>query len=443
MRAQGTIEYLVIIAVVVVVALIVVGLLVTLMDSGGDISGTSNQINYNTQTLALNDYIVSTDGNFLLEIKSNEVGNITIDNVSIDNEEQDFTTNNTINLGQERLIKIESSTTCEEGQTVTAQTITITYTSANGLTKKQIYENVSIPCQNYTNPNQTQLLGGTTTQSEEDASCDDYATTDGEDITDDGTYCTAVFLSDGTFTALTSFNAEVLVVAGGGGGGGPVHAGGGGAGGLVYDDSYSISPGEIEVVVGAGGAGGEGWNITTSPGENGSNSIFDSIEAIGGGGGAYWYQGASTAGIGGSGGGAAPEPEAATGAIGTDGQGYAGGGSYGSTNAGGGGGAGEAGEKAVSGKAGDGGDGVEYDISGESVYYAGGGGGGVHEGTATIGQGGLGGGGDGGGNTVGTANGNDGTANTGGGGGGAGGTSGSSYAGGAGGSGIVIIRYLK
>ncbi len=167
-KAQGTIEYLVIIAIVVVVALIVVGLLITLMGSGGDISGTSNQINYKTQTLALNDYLVSTDGNYLLEIKSNEVGNITIDNISINGEDTPFTTNNTINLGQERLIKIESSTTCEEGQKVATQNITITYTTTNGLTKKQTYESVSIPCQNYTNPNENQLLGGTTSEASED-----------------------------------------------------------------------------------------------------------------------------------------------------------------------------------------------------------------------------------------------------------------------------------
>ena len=206
---------------------------------------------------------------------------------------------------------------------------------------------------------------------------------------------------------------EVLVVAGGGGAGG--HGGGGGAGGLIYNSAYQITNASaITVTVGGGGAG------TTGPanGANGSNSVFGSLTAIGGGGGAYVNPGSD----GGSGGGGGYGGSA--GGLGTAGQGNNGGKGDGGTNlpGGGGGGAGQVGGNNVGTTSGKGGDGLAFSISGTSIYYAGGGGGSGFP-SPLPGAGGLGGGGTNFGN---------GTANTGGGGG-----AGS----GSGGSGIVIVRY--
>ncbi len=76
---------------------------------------------------------------------------------------------------------------------------------------------------------------------------------------------------------------EVLVVAGGGGGSGGGNGGaGGGAGGLVYISNYAVTPGErISVTVGDGGAA----VVTGNSGNDGANSVFNNITAIGGGGG--------------------------------------------------------------------------------------------------------------------------------------------------------------
>jgi len=208
---------------------------------------------------------------------------------------------------------------------------------------------------------------------------------------------------------------EVLVVAGGGGAGG--HGGGGGAGGLIYNSAYQITNASaITVTVGGGGAG------TTGPanGANGSNSVFGSLTAIGGGGGAYANPGSN----GGSGGGGGYNGSA--GGLGTAGQGNDGGKGDGGTNSpgGGGGGAGQVGGNNVGTTSGKGGDGLAFSISGTSTYYAGGGGGNGYP-SSFPGAGGLGGGATGGSS-------NSGTANTGGGGGGGNGS---------GGSGIVIVRY--
>ena len=245
----------------------------------------------------------------------------------------------------------------------------------------------------------------------------------------EGGYCIHTFLSNGTFDA-TGLNVEVLVVAGGGGGGGGSGTGGGGgAGGLIYNPSYYAN-GIINVVVGQGGDAG----AYTFDGNNGQNSSFGSLIAVGGGGGGG--EGASSPGKkGGSGGGGAVGGTA--GGLGIVGQGHNGGGGgswSGNYPASGGGGAGAVGGS-PGGNAGIGGDGLNYSINGSNIYYAGGGGGGQYAG-ATGGAGGLGGGGHGGGS--GDAGVTSGEPNTGGGGGGPGGNT---VPGGNGGSGIVIVRY--
>ena len=237
-------------------------------------------------------------------------------------------------------------------------------------------------------------------------------------------------------------SVEVLVVAGGGGGA----SGGGGAGGLIYNPSFTVTPGNsYTVTVGTGGAAGLCDSALTPANQAiiGNNSVFGSLTAIGGG------RGASTAGTGGSayqqggaggsGGGAAADSAGTNfGGAGTAGQGNDGGGNgalqsspYG---VGGGGGAGFPGTTSrKTTAAGGGGNGLNFSIGGTPTWYAGGGGGGAYV-ANTPGAGGLGGGGAGNTNA---GNGTAGTASTGGGGGGAGG----GRAGGAGGSGIVIIRY--
>ena len=219
---------------------------------------------------------------------------------------------------------------------------------------------------------------------------------------------------------------EVLVVAGGGSGGSR-DAGGGGAGGLIYNSAYQITnAAAITVTIGAGGASVGSGNH--DPGNQGSNSVFGSLTAIGGGaGGAY----SNVAGNGGSGGGAGGNT--GTPGNGTAGQGNNGGGNGGTAyTGGGGGGAGAIGTTVTSNEyGGDGGNGQTFSISGTSTTYAGGGGGG---GGNAGGAGGTGGGGAGSTGGAATA----GTSNTGGG-GGAARNSGSPS--GAGGSGIIIVRY--
>ena len=219
---------------------------------------------------------------------------------------------------------------------------------------------------------------------------------------------------------------EVLVVAGGGcggnGNGTGYEAGGGGAGGVLYNSAYQLTNASaITVTIGAGG----GSKTGAGNGNNGSNSVFGSLNAIGGGGGSTGGGAGQSGGSGG--GGAHPKTQ---GGAGTAGQGFQGVTPPDFSRGGGGGGAGGTGNLGV------GGNGVTYSISGTSTYYGGGGGGTLY----SPNNGGLGGGGNG--STVfrGTST-ATGTANTGGGGGGGYSDTDTLASGGAGGSGIVIVRY--
>lgn len=255
-------------------------------------------------------------------------------------------------------------------------------------------------------------------------------TTDGSTTTN-GLYTIVTFTSNGYFnTTGSDINISYLIVAGGGGGGqGSGNyggSGGGGAGGLLYLNSYNLASGNFVVVVGSGGA-----NL-----QNGQNSSFSTLIAVGGGyGGTYDSDNAQS---GGSGGGGAGRTTAQTlGGNETTGQGYKGG--NGSANGGtpygaGGGGSSQTGTSGIyaTAEAGHGGNGTCYNIyNGTCLYYAGGGGGASWNG-GIDGLGGMGGGGVG----HSLATGGNGVANTGGGGGGGKGN------GGTGGSGFIIIRYL-
>jgi len=263
-------------------------------------------------------------------------------------------------------------------------------------------------------------------------------------------------------TAPYTTEVQYVIVAGGGGGDVGAGSGGGGAGGYrssVPGESSGggasaepLSPvtggSPYPVVVGAGGAGKESSYTNpaaTDNGKEGSDSSFNGIVSIGGGG-AGFVPNPTSSRNGGSGGGASYSNG---GGSGTANQGYPGGiarYSGGDLNGGGGGGgAGQAGEDCpnpVPPQRGyDGGDGVASSITGTSIYRAGGGGGcGRFENAGPAGVGGLGGGAPGS-DPVDSPN-PGGVANSGGGGGGTsiGSPPFTPVPGGNGGSGVVIIK---
>jgi len=274
--------------------------------------------------------------------------------------------------------------------------------------------------------------------------------TGGNIVVTDGSYWYHAFTSSGTFIPEEALTADVLVVAGGGAGGWDL-GGGGGAGGCRQLTSQSLLSQAYPVVVGAGGS------ITnTTPSGSGTNSIFGTISATGGGGGDRVSLPNSTGANGGSGGGGAGDGNAIAPTAGGSGnaggytpvEGYAGqaGAPYssGQWTSGGGGGAGAAANSK------NGANGATSSLinaiasaikigqlSSGNYYFAGGGGGATLGNPAgTGGSGGLGGGQEGNSGSY-VMTGTKALINTGSGGGG-GWTSDNK---GAGASGIVVVRY--
>jgi hypothetical protein len=218
-----------------------------------------------------------------------------------------------------------------------------------------------------------------------------------------------------SWTAPAGVNeVEYLIVAGGGGGGNGYDSGGGGGGGagMVLTGTISVTPGNLySLTVGDGGDGGEDTR-SNRDGIDGSNSIFDTIIALGGG---FGKGSRSATGTGTLGFGGAAQVDDISSAIGGNGGG-------GGNSGGGGGGAVGAGTNRInSSNAGTGGTGLISNITGSAVTY----------GT----------GGDGGTANIGTINGTNGSNNSGNGGKGGSSNGSDSSSGGKGGSGIIIIKY--
>ena len=173
-----------------------------------------------------------------------------------------------------------------------------------------------------------------------------------------------------TWTAPVNVTSvEYLVVGGGGGSGGGYDnaGGGGGGGGMVRTGTLSVTPGDVyNVTVGDGGARGVSDRdaLPETNGSSGGNTVFDSITALGGGGGYASRKKPNTVPqpddrAGGDSVSLSPTLTASTGGVG----GFGGGGG------GGGGGNTSNGSDGVSTTGGNGGNGFTSSISGSSATY--------------------------------------------------------------------------
>lgn len=212
------------------------------------------------------------------------------------------------------------------------------------------------------------------------------------------------FAGSQVWTVPTGVNRVDYVIVGGGGGGGAHYGGGGGAGGYIEGTCHPVTPGCAMLVCIGAGASARHDNYHAN---SGANTTFDNLIAFGGGGGGS-HQHFHAQWAGGSGGGATghglPGPLqgccsyfAGCGNIFgcTPAQGYPG---YnhnydcGTTAAGGGGGANQGGPRSSPRL--NGGCGIASNITGNTVFYAGGGGG-AYRCHYHAGRGGCGGGGNG------------------------------------------------
>ena len=81
--AQGTIEYLVVMAVVIVIGLLVVGLMSSFFDSSSGISSSLNKINTKSGVISISDLVSDVDGDGVVGLRNNTGENLTITSVLV------------------------------------------------------------------------------------------------------------------------------------------------------------------------------------------------------------------------------------------------------------------------------------------------------------------------------------------------------------------------
>ena len=89
-KGQGTIEYLVILAVIVVVSLVVVSLMINSTSGAEGISSGTSKIGGWTNTISVTESAISPDGNYLVRLANNTGEPLTIKTVKVGGEEVSF-----------------------------------------------------------------------------------------------------------------------------------------------------------------------------------------------------------------------------------------------------------------------------------------------------------------------------------------------------------------
>lgn len=165
--AQGTIEYLIIMAIVVVISLIAVGVVVINSDSPSQqLTASSNEIeNSIGSTISVSQAVVDSNGNSIVELVNNTGDNMTLTKVKVGDEETVF--NEQIVTGDGKLFSLlNSSCVCASGQKYATCNVQLYYTSGTGLEKIET-RTISVECVSNTqaaNPSQVVGLGEGTSE---------------------------------------------------------------------------------------------------------------------------------------------------------------------------------------------------------------------------------------------------------------------------------------
>jgi hypothetical protein len=148
-KAQGTIEYLVILAMIVLVGLIIVNLSFNSTPEIQRINSNLNKISKLSSTISITESGVSEDGNYFLKLRNNTGKNVTLKIINIDGSIISEDLDKMVPISSGQLIVLNSNDFCSEGQQITKK-VTITYFGANGFEKTQTYPtNIYFKCGNY------------------------------------------------------------------------------------------------------------------------------------------------------------------------------------------------------------------------------------------------------------------------------------------------------
>ncbi|MDD4250942.1 MAG: BspA family leucine-rich repeat surface protein [Candidatus ainarchaeum sp.] len=152
-NAQGTVEYLIIIAIIIVIGLIVAGIS-TNMFQAQQITQTTNQLKgqIGTNGISITDAITNTtDNNGFLNFKNNTGETITLTKIIVDNGELNDYNNKQIYSGNNELIQLNHTCECESNQKTKTCEFQITYKTKYGLEQK-IKQSITVQCEENIEP---------------------------------------------------------------------------------------------------------------------------------------------------------------------------------------------------------------------------------------------------------------------------------------------------
>jgi len=144
-NAQGTIEYLIIIAIVIVIGLIVTSIITTQLNSSEKISSTSSKIKTTTgnNELSITDSVAGADTNGLLILKNNNPSSVTINKIVVDGEDHNYN-GEQIAFGEEKGFNLVNIIACDGSKK--SYSVLIKYTSVHGISKIANFETIIIDC---------------------------------------------------------------------------------------------------------------------------------------------------------------------------------------------------------------------------------------------------------------------------------------------------------
>ena len=147
-KAQGTIEYLVILAVVVVISLVIVGMFTGMFSSPSQqiITSSSNISNVTSGGISVVESVIDVQGDSLIKLSNNSSDTITLTRVSVGGVDNNFS-EQLVGLDSKifSLSSLNSNCPCEEGQKNVKCEFRIDYTTVSGISKTE-YRTISAQC---------------------------------------------------------------------------------------------------------------------------------------------------------------------------------------------------------------------------------------------------------------------------------------------------------
>ncbi len=145
-NAQGTTEYLIVIAIIVVIGLIIANLSTNIFDQT-QITQTNEQLKgtIGTSGISIIDAIADYETEGILNLKNNSGETLTLTKITTEEGTQEYDNEQWVQ-GNTELININNLCQCETGQTKKTCNFQIEYTTQHGLTKK-ITQTITVNCQ--------------------------------------------------------------------------------------------------------------------------------------------------------------------------------------------------------------------------------------------------------------------------------------------------------